>query len=752
MKVSYQVSDQTATVQTDNHSHSKTNLSQHLGDCRRFMRLLEAHGASTYQFFDDSKNKTRGLPPQRLLHGTWQQVEADVVRLNNQGYGAFVTVSQTNLEGRKKGDIVAPRALFLDFDGIEPDTEKLALLPDPSAIVQSKNGKHYYWMLEPGEPLEQLEPALARLIPWLGADIVCKDCSRVLRIPGTLHQKGEPFLTSLAYVGDRIDYTIAEVMANVPALAATSPVKATRAKTMAKGVTAVIKADAKPSKHVTSDVTADNLAGKLRKVAKAEQLAFMCDALAGAKEGGRNALLNAIARHSFHFIATGTPRHWLESEITAAALTAGLAEGEISASIASGFRFAESQALGLKGCRKLWLGFQLRYGDDLRYNERSKELELAGANKSLDLSVERIDFINDAPLVGLAPSKDTFEGELVPWAKRYHSYDPAKAYLEALPAMTTDRAHEVLEGLTGAMGIVDGHEVTLVKRWLVGMVNRVLNPGCAMPWVLVLAGRGGCGKSSFFEQLAPLQKPRYMAALGLGGGIEKDNLMQASKGTLLVIDELDQTTRKADLSALKSFIDRTEDTFRIPYDRSDCTYKRGYAIGATVNGDQPLHDDGAGLRRYGVIQLSGAEVEGRSRYAYYQANAAFIHAAALALLAGGYGCMLTADELEVENSRKESHTGRDYIYAKALQALPALAEKMVLSADRGDGYGLHLTQLIRHLLVRDNATPTQKLDLKKALEVMGWHCNKPVKCDGKTQRLCWPEAIPAKAIKRMSHA
>jgi hypothetical protein len=131
----------------------------------------------------------------------------------------LVTISETEGTGRTKKNIIAPRALFLDFDaknGQFIDEDKLKKLPAPSAKIRSGGGYHLYWFLNINEPLDALEPALARLLQYMGSDPSIKDMGRVLRLAGSLHQKGEPFLVTMDYCEPDNRYTIAEVMAGIP--------------------------------------------------------------------------------------------------------------------------------------------------------------------------------------------------------------------------------------------------------------------------------------------------------------------------------------------------------------------------------------------------------------------------------------------------------------------------------------------------------------------------------------------------------
>ena len=153
----------------------------------------------------------------------------DLERLNLAGAGVFVTVNQTNGRGRSKEHIVPFRGWHADLDtkdATEPfDVTCLPLAP--TMIVRTPGGWHLYWLAHEPMPcdgkarreaheaeLKAIQATLARF----GADKNTCDVSRVLRVPGFLHRKGEPRLVELVSAnGPR--YTREQVRAAFPAVA-----------------------------------------------------------------------------------------------------------------------------------------------------------------------------------------------------------------------------------------------------------------------------------------------------------------------------------------------------------------------------------------------------------------------------------------------------------------------------------------------------------------------------------------------------
>ena len=183
-----------------------------------FIAALTGHPDTpvTFQTFDDSKAKRPDLA--RILHGTITQNAAALKELNDKGAGIFITVNETDLKGRKAWNVSAIRALFIDDD--EGTVDPSIVPMPPSIVVQSARGRHIYWKMQPGQPIAEFEKAQIRLATALKTDVAVKDLSRVLRVPGFYHKKGEPFLISLLDAHGDKTYTMDQVVGSLPVVCA----------------------------------------------------------------------------------------------------------------------------------------------------------------------------------------------------------------------------------------------------------------------------------------------------------------------------------------------------------------------------------------------------------------------------------------------------------------------------------------------------------------------------------------------------
>lgn len=138
-------------------------------------------------------------------------------RANDSGAGVYVTVNATDGHGRKASNVKHVRAVFADFDG--------APLPDafpirPHALIESSRARwHAYWFC--ALPLDRFKGVQKSIAGMFDSDATVCDLSRVMRLPGFLHQKGEPFQTRIEALETFPAYRDREILDAFPAIAQT---------------------------------------------------------------------------------------------------------------------------------------------------------------------------------------------------------------------------------------------------------------------------------------------------------------------------------------------------------------------------------------------------------------------------------------------------------------------------------------------------------------------------------------------------
>jgi hypothetical protein len=182
---------------------------------RQFVRLLSPKvGGFTVQTFSDNKS-TRDPS---LTHIIQSPAHDKLLQLHARGAGIYVTVNETDGNGRKSENITRIRAVWQEdddgFDGAFP--------LQPSTVVETSPGHfHRYWLVADDWPADErgrgdFAAAMERMVASYGSDKNAKDISRVLRVPGFLHRKGEaPHLVRIVESSGR-RYSRAEITAAFP--------------------------------------------------------------------------------------------------------------------------------------------------------------------------------------------------------------------------------------------------------------------------------------------------------------------------------------------------------------------------------------------------------------------------------------------------------------------------------------------------------------------------------------------------------
>jgi putative DNA primase/helicase len=190
---------------------SNLDLPVDVGVAMRFCEELvqgDQGAIITFQIFDDRKNGSdEGASLVRVFHCTLKQLEhaltSHVNPLAQKGAGVYVMVNQGDGRGRSAKNVTSVRAVFVDLDedGYHA-LEKIKDCPDiprPHLIVETSPDKyHVYWLVE-GMELGDFKAVQVDLSKRCGGDPVVKDLCRVLRLPGSWHQKNEPHIVKIAY-------------------------------------------------------------------------------------------------------------------------------------------------------------------------------------------------------------------------------------------------------------------------------------------------------------------------------------------------------------------------------------------------------------------------------------------------------------------------------------------------------------------------------------------------------------------------
>lgn len=179
-------------------------------------------------------------------------------------------------------------------------------------------------------------------------------------------------------------------------------------------------------------------------------------------------------------------------------------------------------------------------------------------------------------------------------------FDPVAEELNALggnpqQVLTDDEWQQIAQL---AFGVEGEFEREVLQKWLISCVARVFEPGCKVDQALVLKGKQGLGKSSFFSILGGRWFNDSLGDLSN----EKDDRLLIARFWISEWSEVDQVfagARKAE--KVKQVITAQFDNFRAPYGRTTESHPRRGVLVGTTNRDDFLNDH-TGNRRFPVLE------------------------------------------------------------------------------------------------------------------------------------------------------
>lgn len=178
--------------------------------------------------------------------------------------------------------------------------------------------------------------------------------------------------------------------------------------------------------------------------------------------------------------------------------------------------------------------------------------------------------------------------QTVAHAERFH---PVRDWLGGLAWDGTSRIDKWLVHVLGespeTLRPALADYLRLVGRyWLLGMVFRVMEPGCKFDYMPVLEGVGGLRKSTLVEKLASAD---YYSDTPFEVGRGKEGPEQVQGCWLYEIAELTHFS-KAEVGAIKAFISSKVDRYRVAYGATVEAFPRQCVLAGTTNEDTYLRD------------------------------------------------------------------------------------------------------------------------------------------------------------------
>ena len=185
-----------------------------------------------------------------------------------------------------------------------------------------------------------------------------------------------------------------------------------------------------------------------------------------------------------------------------------------------------------------------------------------------------------------------------------NGYHPIKQYLESLE---WDGEERIKHAMTRYLGVdEDEYSEALMKLLLTAAIKRIYEPGCKYDIMVCAVGGQGAGKSTFFRFLAinddwfsdDLQK------------IDDEQVYRKMQGHWFIeMSEMLGTVNAKSIEEIKSFLSRTKETYKVPYEKYPEDRPRQCVFVGTSNDLQFLPFDMTGNRRFAPILAYPERVE-----------------------------------------------------------------------------------------------------------------------------------------------
>ena len=246
-----------------------------------------------------------------------------------------------------------------------------------------------------------------------------------------------------------------------------------------------------------------------------------------------------------------------------------------------------------------------------------------------------------------------------------HRVNKLRDYLSGLEWDGAGRVDTLLIDYFGAEDTIYTREV--IRKTLVGAVARAFRPGIKFDTMLILAGKQGIGKSTFFRRLG---MDWYSDSLCTFEGKDAAELLQGY--WIIEAGELTGMT-KSEMNTVKQFLSKEDDVYRAAYGRRPEKHLRQCIIVGTTNEAEFLKDYTGG-RRFWPVDLTG---EGRRKSIWKDLAGEIpqIWAEAVTLYRLGESLILSDEAERIAEGVQEQHREASYSEGAIIEFLEGRVPK-----------------------------------------------------------------------------
>lgn len=599
--------------------------------------------------------------PAIVQRGTLERHWQELCEWNARGYGVFMTINETDGQGRDNTHVTKFRAQFVDLDDEDAGQQWQAASTWkvlPNIGVQSSNGKyHIYWLLDEASNRDQWVTVQRKLTTNFNGDPAIHDPARIMRLPGTIHAKREPTLVTMYGLGGGSSRTSTAVIDM-------------HLWNVAASEQGVVNGDRIPigdGERAPSLQEAIDMLNKIDVCTVDDRNRWL--AIAGAfmqsvnlhDPAEHHAAYNAFMWWNSDYVnAEGKPddpaantkvwndtvkrgtvvKGWsrLHKEATdmspqQARLLAGAALVPLSSALQKTAAAAVRQAGQSMGAHAAQDGLGEMLHAATISNTPSALIEVVKAivgkicvgfdsfsQQTLLLTAppwakleefprpwSDTDTVNCQLFVQtlfnekgvLRPGKDTVF-DAISLVANHRKLNPLQDYLASLQWDGVNRLSNMLSKYFGADDTL--YHQMIGEKFMISAIARAIKPGCKVDTVLILEGKQGVNKSSSVAALAS----EIWFTDELPDLNSKDSAIQLVGKWIVEVSELSAFNR-SDTETIKKFMSRSTDRFRAPYGKVASDHPRQAVFVATTNDDHYLKDT-TGNRRFWPVKCGRIDV------------------------------------------------------------------------------------------------------------------------------------------------
>jgi predicted P-loop ATPase len=282
------------------------------------------------------------------------------------------------------------------------------------------------------------------------------------------------------------------------------------------------------------------------------------------------------------------------------------------------------------------------YASRLRKNMRGNVVELDGETVNPDYL-----YLQCLERDGVEVKKDQIIDAFLFFASE-NEYDPVAEYLESCYQKYGDSTMHLLDDASNRY-LHTKEEIynIYLRKTMIGAVRRTFEPGCQFETALVLYGKQGAFKSTFWRVLGGDWFDDTVQ------GFDRDEKQKLHQYWIEEFGEIEKVSNKHDVSQIKAFMSNRNDVFRVPFGRSSKSYPRKFIIVGSTNKPDILQD-ATGDRRFWIIKIDQPIDIDKVREERDQ-----LWAAAVALYKRGESAFLPRDQDAVREEMNKEYRADD---------------------------------------------------------------------------------------------